>query len=466
MKKYITMALLLFSAVCILSCKKDSPSDSSAEEPSFKEKYWFHVNDDDYFAYYLTGKTLQGLKYVSNEMQADIYSASFGVPLDKGDAVIVLKIECKVTPVDETSGLILVKEEDEWTTAEYSELTDDSVKLKFPGNDETLLFRSAEALGLEIKNIVDIMEGREVTGISLNQTELVVLCGASATLKATVEPESAYEKGVIWSSDNEAVATVKDGIVTTHSAGTATITATTIDGGLTASCIFEVAPVIEKVQVRAKGRNYVSHFCQMLSATANDFEFVITPSDATFEYGEITMEVADKWTVTNKTATGFTVTQNDEEGYANEVNLRYFGKNVGYLDFKSLIGQDSAKDFFKSGIFQIYYDQIWYIDNGVAYCIYLMQDESKTYVVDMILEGYLDYKKSENQKEYYDIANMYDRKTRDENDDFRNLEFIIDYTDSQEKPDLWIWGNKYGIFPADMAFSDTEIQSYLNNYCD
>jgi uncharacterized protein YjdB len=57
---------------------------------------------------------------------------------------------------------------------------------------------------------------------------------------ATVLPEDATDKSVTWTSDNEEVATVVDGVVTAVSEGTASITVTTVDGNLTATCVVTV----------------------------------------------------------------------------------------------------------------------------------------------------------------------------------------------------------------------------------
>ena len=74
--------------------------------------------------------------------------------------------------------------------------------------------------------------------IELNQTSASATEGETLQLTATVMPEDATEKTVTWESSNEVVATVdQNGLVTAVAAGTATITATTIDGsGLSASC--------------------------------------------------------------------------------------------------------------------------------------------------------------------------------------------------------------------------------------
>ncbi len=62
-------------------------------------------------------------------------------------------------------------------------------------------------------------------------------------LHAFVTPADADNKNVIWSSDDEAVATVSNGVVTGVSLGSATITATSAaDGTIKATCSFIVTP--------------------------------------------------------------------------------------------------------------------------------------------------------------------------------------------------------------------------------
>ncbi len=63
------------------------------------------------------------------------------------------------------------------------------------------------------------------TGVTLGKTTLSLTEGESATLTATVEPENATDKAIVWTSSDNAVATVENGVVTAKSEGTATITA-------------------------------------------------------------------------------------------------------------------------------------------------------------------------------------------------------------------------------------------------
>ena len=80
-----------------------------------------------------------------------------------------------------------------------------------------------------------------VTGISLDISEKELIEGEAFTLNATVAPENATNKNVIWRSTDEDVATVIDGVVTAKKAGNATIMAITEDGGKVAECALKVS---------------------------------------------------------------------------------------------------------------------------------------------------------------------------------------------------------------------------------
>lgn len=82
-----------------------------------------------------------------------------------------------------------------------------------------------------------------VTGVTLNANSGALYAGGTVTLTATVAPQDASNKAVIWSSSNTTVATVNGGVVTAHALGSATITVTTQDGGFTASYALTVQAV-------------------------------------------------------------------------------------------------------------------------------------------------------------------------------------------------------------------------------
>lgn len=79
-------------------------------------------------------------------------------------------------------------------------------------------------------------EDISVESVTLDKTTLSINEGSSYTLTATITPSDATNKSLIWTSDNESVATVSNGKVTAVSEGSATITVTTEDGDYSATC--------------------------------------------------------------------------------------------------------------------------------------------------------------------------------------------------------------------------------------
>ena len=80
-----------------------------------------------------------------------------------------------------------------------------------------------------------------VSGISLDKSSLELVEDEEASLIATIAPSDASNKTFTWSSSNTQIATVDDGgKVKAIAPGTATITATTADGGKTATCAVSV----------------------------------------------------------------------------------------------------------------------------------------------------------------------------------------------------------------------------------
>ncbi|MBR0300709.1 MAG: Ig domain-containing protein [Bacteroidales bacterium] len=87
---------------------------------------------------------------------------------------------------------------------------------------------------------IKVLDGTHVTGIELSKSSISIPEGSTETLTAVITPETATNKTVLWSSDNESVASVNEGVVSGNSTGSATITAETQDGGFKASCTVTV----------------------------------------------------------------------------------------------------------------------------------------------------------------------------------------------------------------------------------
>ena len=113
------------------------------------------------------------------------------------------------------------------------------------GNNETQRFQLYQrvalygSLGYGSENIY-------VNGIYLNSTYQSLNVNETFQLTATVTPENATNKKVVWKSSNPSVATVdNNGLVRAIAPGSATITATTADGSnLSASCVISVKNIL------------------------------------------------------------------------------------------------------------------------------------------------------------------------------------------------------------------------------
>ena len=124
----------------------------------------------------------------------------------------------------------------------------------------------------EIKIIIE----NPVTSITLNAEQLTMEYGTKEQLTATVAPDDADDPGLIWTSDNEEVATVdENGLVTAVSVGEANITATAVDGsGVTATCKVTVTPkLVTSVILDESELTIEKNFTEQLTAT-------VAPDDA------------------------------------------------------------------------------------------------------------------------------------------------------------------------------------------
>ena len=94
--------------------------------------------------------------------------------------------------------------------------------------------------------VVTVLPPILATGVTLDKTALKLYEGDAAKLTAAVEPENTTDKTIVWTSSDNAVATVKDGTVTAVKAGTATITAAC--GEAKAECAVTVKAPVEPAQ--------------------------------------------------------------------------------------------------------------------------------------------------------------------------------------------------------------------------
>ena len=134
-------------------------------------------------------------------------------------------------------------------------------------------------------------------------------CGQTETLTVTYDPvDTTVEKNVVWTSDNEKVATVKDGVITTLKPGTANIKATV--AGKEATCALTVNPVpLNSISIKEQNITLEKGKTSNLTVTYNpetttDDKTVTWSSDAddivSVDNGVITAKKAGEATITAK----------------------------------------------------------------------------------------------------------------------------------------------------------------------
>ena len=102
--------------------------------------------------------------------------------------------------------------------------------------------------------------GAPVTGISLDRTTKTVSLNDTEQVTAIIAPQNALNKGVTWDSSNWNVVDVdSNGVITGLRVGTATISATTDEGGYRATCIVTVDER-EKVTVKKDDHSFYVTF--------------------------------------------------------------------------------------------------------------------------------------------------------------------------------------------------------------
>ena len=81
-----------------------------------------------------------------------------------------------------------------------------------------------------------------VEDITLSDTSVTLTVDTYYRLVATVTPDNATDKSVTWSSSDESIVAVTEGLLDLKGVGACTITATTVDGEKIASCIVNSLP--------------------------------------------------------------------------------------------------------------------------------------------------------------------------------------------------------------------------------
>jgi uncharacterized protein YjdB len=163
-----------------------------------------------------------------------------GVSLNKTAAEILVgsttQLTATVAPADATSKAV------EWTSDKEAVATVSSAGLVSAHSVGTATITARTMSGGKTATCaVTTINPVPVTGVSLEKHNDLLQPGWSHQLVAILQPTGATTRGINWTSSNFNVVTVSStGIITGMTIGTATITATTVDGGKTDECVVAV----------------------------------------------------------------------------------------------------------------------------------------------------------------------------------------------------------------------------------
>lgn len=155
----------------------------------------------------------------------------------------------------------------------------------------------------------------DVTGITINaEAKFTLSMGVCKTIVATVAPDNATDKTVVWTSDNEKVAVVNEnGVVMALTTGDATITATS--GGKSAQCTVNVIDYVDlglpsgtiwaAYNVGAtSGIGFGDYFCRGETFVKDNYDwdeytyrYKELPSPLTSGYDAATVNMGDDWRI-------------------------------------------------------------------------------------------------------------------------------------------------------------------------
>lgn len=143
-----------------------------------------------------------------------------------------------------------------------------------------------------------------VTEVKLDKTELELEEGGIATLTAKVTPEDATDKTVTWTSSNNEVATVENGVVTAVKASETPVTITATAGEKTAECTVTVkAATVPVTKVTIKVGDNASDTATMTAGDNLQLTAEVEPTEATNK--------AVTWSITSNPNEAITLSSND-----------------------------------------------------------------------------------------------------------------------------------------------------------
>lgn len=173
----------------------------------------------------------------------EISSTAETLYVDKYSVGETLQLNTEIYPADATNKKVIWSSSDSAVASVSSSGLVTAVK-----SGVALITATTEDGKKTVSCTVTVLQN--VTGITLEKSEITVNEGRSVRLNAVVEPADAFNKNIIWTYENEEIATVDEyGWLTGVAAGKTTVYATTVDGEIRASCLVKVNKPVTGIEL-------------------------------------------------------------------------------------------------------------------------------------------------------------------------------------------------------------------------
>ena len=199
------------------------------------------------------------------------------VKLDKSEISLPLindteQLTATVIPEDATNQKVA------WTTSNNTVATVDSTGMvTAKGEGQCTITVTTDDFGYtatcEVMVPKQPVEMIDVTGVYLDESEVMLNIGDTKQLKATVEPENATNKNVTWSTLDYKIATIdQNGVVTAKAKGETLVLVTTVNGAIKDTCKIIVSAPITGVSFRMNKIEIILGETQIMAATVFPLE--------------------------------------------------------------------------------------------------------------------------------------------------------------------------------------------------
>ncbi len=199
------------------------------------------------------------------------------VKLDKSEITLVLindtqQLTATVLPENATNQKVA------WTSDNETVATVDSIGVvTAKGQGQCTITVTTDDFGYTATCEITVPEQPpvviDVTGVSFEESEVMLNIGDTKQLKAIVEPENATNKNVTWSTLDYKIATVNmNGVVTANAQGEVLVCVTTVNGAIKDTCKIIVSAPVTGISFRLSAVEVIVGETQMLTATVFPLE--------------------------------------------------------------------------------------------------------------------------------------------------------------------------------------------------